>query len=231
MGTPRWVELYQALQHPGPSSLGSRICSEALTRLEADDAAISLVIEDAYSLVATTSHRASLLEEEQFVVGEGPSFVGANGATPVIVDDLAASAARALWPSFARSAAEQGVRAAFAFPVRIGDARVGILTAYRVEPGTLSAEAYEDGILLGRFSAELLLQMQAGVTGTALAPVFDPGVTDQARLQQAAGMVAEQLSLSVVDAMVRLRAAAFAAEISLDELVRQILDRTLSLEP
>jgi len=209
--------------------LGQKICLTANECLATDESSLSLVLDEVISLVAAEGDRASVLEREQFLLGQGPSFDGARQDLPVLGDDLDARHARLRWPQIAGTAVSLGLHAAYAFPIRIGEARVGVLTAYRNTASSLAPSAYEDGLLLCSIAAELLLDAQAG--GTALAPTFEAGVLDQARTQQAAGMIAEQLGITLAHALLRLRTAAFQEGWSLDEAARRVLDHDLMLEP
>src|SRR5664279_2497680 len=56
---------------------------------------------------------------------------------PVAVTDLALPRARLRWPRFATPALAGGVRAVFAFPVRLDTVPVGVPNIYRATAGTL----------------------------------------------------------------------------------------------
>ena len=75
-----------------------------------------------------------------------------------------------------------------------------------------------------------LLQQQAGASPVDLADAFSPGVDHQSQIQFAAGMVSEQLGVSIVEALVRLRARAYAQERSLNSVARSVINRELTFE-
>jgi hypothetical protein len=61
--------------------------------------------------------------------------------------------------------------------------------------------------------------------------VFVEGGADiHAAVHQAAGMVSVQLGVSVADALVRLRAHAFAADRPLTQVAREVIARTLRFD-
>jgi hypothetical protein len=72
-------------------------------------------------------------------LGEGPyRNVSASGG-PVLASDLATRDATRRGPVFAPAAHQAGAAAVFAFPLRVGAIRTGVLGPYRDRPGPLSA--------------------------------------------------------------------------------------------
>ena len=63
-----------------------------------------------------------------------------------------------------------------------------------------------------------------------LADAFSPGVNHQSQIQLAAGMMSEQLGVSIVEALVRLRARAYAQEHSLNSVARSVINREVIFE-
>jgi ANTAR domain len=167
------------------------------------------------------------LEELQFTLGQGPGVDAAAGA-PVLVADLAAAAAR--WPVFAPAAAELGVRAVFALPLRIGAISVGALLAHRATPGPLVDGALADAFALADAVTLLLLHRQStgtGRVGDGPQPGWARPATYRAEVYQATGMISVQLGVSVAEALVRLRAYAYAdgrliAEVAADVVARRL---------
>jgi hypothetical protein len=146
--------------------------------------------------VAVTDGIASLLEDLQFTLGEGPCVDSSTTGRPVLQPDLATTGP-VRWPGFAAGALEAGIAAVFALPLRVGGIRLGVLT---------EALAHADA------ATAILLDLQAHTsadgTGTGLIPV----VTDHADVHQATGIVSVQAHVTLTQALVLLRARAFAAE-------------------
>lgn len=136
----------------------------------------------------------------------------------------------ARWPIFAKLAQEHQVHGVFAFPLRIGDAYFGVLAVYRFRAGEPTAMEYTDGLILSSLATAELVRHQAGAGLDSGAGVFEPGLYDQSPLQIAAGMVAEALNISIVAALVRIRAQAFADEQPVNRIAQQIVARTLVLD-
>ena len=182
-------------------------------------------------MLAASDGPATILEDLQYTLGEGPCVDSARTGRPVLDADLERSGRRR-WPRFAPGALEAGVRAVFAFPLGVGDIRIGVLDLYRDVPGTLSepvmvdAESYADAATL------LLLHMHAeqplnDETGTG----WVDGLADRSEVHQATGMVSVQSGVSLSDALLLLRARSFAAERPLDEVARDVVDRVIRFAP
>ena len=111
--------------------------------------------------------------------------------------------------------ARPGAAAVFAFPLRIGAVRAGVLGLYRERPGPLTAFQLGDALVFADTATMLLLdaQDQAGErprgSGRPRRPARGPGL-HRAEIDQATGMLTEQLGAGIADAFVRLRAYAYA---------------------
>ena len=211
-------------------SVTQRICAVARELLSARIASLALVIDHAYSPIADSDALGTLLDEEQFALGDGPTFDAQNSPAPVILDDVHAHRAAARWPIFVKLAQKHQVHGVFAFPLRIGDAYLGVLTVYRIRAGEPSAKEYRDGLILSSLATAEIIRNQAGAEPESGVGIFEPGLYDQSALQIAAGMVAESLNISIVAALVRIRARAFANELPVNRIAQQIVARTLTLD-
>ena len=227
----RWQLIADKIGALDPAlSVSERICLVAREHLGGQSASLALVIDHAYSPIAGTDALGTRLDEEQFALGGGPTFAAQNSPAPIILDDVHAHRAVARWPIFAKLAQEHQVHGVFAFPLRIGDAYLGVLTVYRFRAGEPTAMEYTDGLILSSLAAAELVRLQAGAGSDSGAGVFGPGLHGQPALQVAAGMVAEALNISIVAALVRIRAQAFADEEPVNRIAQQIVARTLVLD-
>src|SRR5674476_240778 len=77
-------------------------------------------------IVAASDGPAAMMEELQYTLGEGPCVESSRTGRPVLQPDLEVSAP-ARWPGFSAGALEAGIRAIFAFPLRVGAVRLGVL--------------------------------------------------------------------------------------------------------
>ncbi|HEU5475498.1 MAG TPA: GAF and ANTAR domain-containing protein [Actinophytocola sp.] len=180
-------------------------------------------------MVATDDNSAELAEL-QFTLGEGPSADAMSGAEPVLAADLSAPASRCRWPMFAPAATRRGVLAMFSFPLALGAVRVGVLDLYRDRAGGLAGEELADALVFADAALLLVLDDRGGITG-AYPDLVDGGFDEwRAEVHQAAGMVSVQLGLGVEEALVRLRAYAYARDRRLVEVARDVLGRRLRFD-
>lgn len=128
----------------------------------AADAGIVLADEDGtLHVLASTSERASDVEEEQLGVREGPCLESYRTGEPVDLPDLADTDR---WPAFTHVALEQGFRSAHATPLRLGSRTLGALNVFSENYGSLSAgeiallQAFTDVAALALVHSENLQQ-------------------------------------------------------------------------
>ena len=193
---------------------------------------------DAGYLMQVTDEIGEVLAELELTLGEGPSVDVATSGGPVLASDLGTPEAGSRWPGFAPAARVAGVAAVFTFPLRIGAIRAGVLGLYRNRPGALSAFQLGDALVFADTATLLLLDADAGALRAGDgAPVSGPGgqpadlALHRAEIDQATGMLTEQLGVGIADAFIRLRAYAFAYDLRLTDVAREIVARRLRLRP
>ncbi|MFF0268506.1 ANTAR domain-containing protein [Kribbella sp. NPDC004536] len=205
-----------------------RACAAALTAV---GAGVALTRNGGlWEPLVASSPEATELDELQFTLGEGPSDDAVANGTPVLESDLSGFGAGRRWPAFAAGATERDVGAAFAFPVGVGAARVGVLTVYRRERGPLSAELLQDALVYADAVLVLALDDRSGISTDADQLIAAAFSARRAEVHQAAGVVAAQLAISVTDALARLRAHAYSSGLSLQEVAAETMAGHLRLE-
>jgi hypothetical protein len=177
--------------------------------------------------LCSTGRVAALIEELQYTLGEGPCIDAYQTGGPITEPDLAAPVSPR-WPAFTPKVIDAGARAIFGFPVRIGAARIGALNLYRDQPGRLSDDQHADALLMADVIARTVFTLQAGTEPGSIPAEFGSDI--HAVVHQAAGMVSVQLDISVGEALVRLRAHAFATDRRLNEVAREVVARTLRFD-
>ena len=119
------------------------------------------------------------------------------------------------------------MRAVFGFPLQVGAVRLGALNLCCDRPGPLSYDQHADALVMAGIAARSILVFQAGAPPGALAAELEEGADFHYVVNQAAGMVAAQLDISVGQALVRLRAYAFGSGRPLTEVAKDVVERTL----
>ena len=210
-------------------------CMAVVAAVEVTGAWLSAARDvEAGHLIWVTDDVSEQLAELQLTLGEGPSLDVAASSGPVLASDLADAEYGRRWPAFAPAALQVGAAAIFAFPLRIGAIRAGALGLYRKQPGSLSTFQLGDALTFADAATLLMLDGQGQAAGD---PAAGPGgqpsglVVHRAEIDQATGMLTEQLGIDIADAFVRLRAYAYAHDLRLIDVARDIVAHRLRLGP
>ncbi len=200
-----------------------------------DAAAISLVFDGATSAtLGSSSSHARACDELQFTIGEGPCLESVATRAPVLVSDLAAPT-EVRWPVYGPAMLELKIRGVYAMPVVVAGEYVGALDLFRAVPGQLSAAELSGAVVAAELAGIPFLDL---FDGDLQAAVSDPGSNawaelnslSRAEVSQATGMLVAQLGIDPAEALLRLRAHAYAAGRPATDIARDILERRLTLE-
>jgi hypothetical protein len=217
------------------------VCAAAVTAVEVTGAWLTAAAGlEAGHLMQATDAVGEHLAELQLTLGEGPSLEVAAFGGPALASDLAERESGRRWPAFAPAALQAGAAAVFAFPLTIGAIQAGVLGLYRDRPGALSDAQLGDALLFADTGTLLLLDAQADELGQVdwLGQAGGLGQVDgqqahlgrhRAEIDQATGMLTEQLAVGITEAFTRLRAYAYANDLRLVDVARDIVARRLRL--
>jgi stage V sporulation protein SpoVS len=186
-------------------------------------AAIAVVSENGHRGVLCSSNTAAAtVEELQATLGEGPGIDAHRLGVPVSDADLAASDL-SRWLAFCGPAVDAGAAAVFAFPLRLGGIRLGTLTFNHAGAGRLTDDQYAEALFMVQIVTQTVLTIQAKASPGTVAGALEALVDDGAEVHQAAGMLAVRFSVGVGEALVRLRALAYAEGRSVAELAHDVV--------
>jgi hypothetical protein len=229
------------------------LCHDCVTDLDAAAGVVSLMTRAGYRAAAhATDPRARRLDEDQFTLGEGPTLDAFDTASEVLAVDLRDDPWPTRWPLFVPAAARLSIRAALSFPLRAGARSLGVMTVYgtdvvRVDEQRLSrakttAEQVTMTLLAGQQSrpsvddgvdpgddTDATADAAPATTGAG-GEVDSAVVYYRAEIYQASGMIMAQLNCTIDEAMTRLRAYAFARDLPLQDVARQVVDRKLRFD-
>jgi len=220
--------ILSALAQRGPLDLSTypeRVCAVAVGLLGMTGAGLILMTNGQAGAVWASDEAVNKIEEAQLTLGEGPGVDAFVLGSPVLEPDLARFSPR--WLFFRRAALALGVRALFSLPLQVGVIRIGVLNLYRLEPGFLSDDELADALILADVATQDLLDLQA--MGNMPWTGAD-GVGQRAKVHQATGMVAAQLSSTMGDALARLRAHAFSTGANIFDVAEDVVSRRLRFE-
>jgi ANTAR domain len=222
----------QSASHGGRVSAADA-CAAVVAAVEVTGAWLTAARNaEAGHLIQVTDGRSERLSELQLTLGEGPSLDAAASGGPVLASDLAADGYAGRWPAFTQAALQAGAAAIFAFPLRIGAIRAGTLGLYRDQPGSLTNFQLGDALTFADTATLLMLDGQGQAAGD---PGTGPGgqpaglALHRAEIDQATGMLTEQLGVDMADAFVRMRAYAYVNDLRLTDVARDIIARRLRL--
>jgi len=197
-----------------------RVCRDAVHALSASGAGLSVMARNGVHGIATASDPSTArIEELQFTFGEGPCVDALAMSRPVLVSNLAEGAGR--WPVYAAAAHNAGIRAVFAFPLQVGAARLGVLDVFRTSAGALSRDELGQAFAFADRAVTTLLDSQEHATAArdGLSGTIEP----RAEIFQAQGMVMVQLGVTITEALVRMRAYAYAENRPLSEVAADVV--------
>jgi hypothetical protein len=212
-----------------------RLCQACVLLFDVDAAAISIVFDGtSKGTLGSSDEPARRYDEVQFIIGEGPCLDSVATEGPVFVSDLA-DPAETRWPAYGRTMLGHEIRGISAVPVVVAGEFVGALDLFRSEPGPLDARQLAGAVAAAELAGVPLLDL---MSADLRAAVDDPNsnawtelnALSRAEVSQATGMTVAQLGIDPADALVRLRAHAYATGRSATDTARDILDRRLTLE-
>jgi hypothetical protein len=185
-------------------------------------------------VMGVTGPVSEQLAELQLTMGEGPCQDVLASAGPVLAGDLGDAETVRRWPAFTPAARQLGAGAVFAFPLIVGVIRAGVLGLYRGAPGPLPDRKLGDLLVLADVATVMLLASAAGDAENGDGAGLDGQAPDlalhRAEVDQATGMLTEQLGVPAAEAFVRLRAYAYSQDRRLADVAGDIVARRLRLD-
>ena len=200
-----------------------------------DAAAISLVFAGAASgTLGSSGAAARAYDELQFTFGEGPCLDSVALRAPVLIADLA-NGNDGRWPAYGPAMLDYKIRGIFAIPVVVAGEFVGALDLFRAQPGELHVDDLAGAVVAAELAGMPLLDLmhsdlQAAVNDPDSDAWAEFNALSRTEVSQATGMLVAQLGVEPAEALVRLRAHAYATNRSATDVARDILDRRLYLE-
>jgi hypothetical protein len=201
-----------------------RLCRAAASSLPVGGAVVHLMSGAAGDGVVAASDRAAReLGELEFALGEGPALEAFATRRPVLIPDLGSHGA-GRWPGYSSLARERNVEAVFALPLDLGVLAFGALELYADAAGPLDDGDADLALAFAGIGTQTLLDNTIVKDNGQLEPGLALAMDRRGEIAQAQGMVMVDLRVSLGEALVRMRAHAFASEMTLLELARMVID-------
>jgi hypothetical protein len=228
MNADQSTRLAVAFARETARSATGRLCTACVEVLGVTGAGITIMDGVQAGPLCVSGPDVAALEDEQYTIGLGPCrdafLTGVSVHAPRLDSD-----ASTRWPTFVALARTCGIGAVFAYPLSIAGAKVGVLTLYQQLEGSLTVAQCDDSLALVGVLTETVLSLQDDAPLGTLAPGLDDAVKYRAEIYQAAGMIAVQLGVPADEALVRIRAHAFANDQTVAKIASLIVARRLRL--
>jgi len=174
-------------------------------------------------VVAASSEAARLLEQLQVQLGQGPCLDCFRSGRAVTATDLGTDGR---WPQFAEAAAEAGLGAVQALPMRLREQVIGALNLFRAAPGDFDPVNVRVGQALADVATIGLLHERTMRRRDTLNEQLQAALNSRVVIEQAKGKLAERLGLDMDQAFNVLRDHARSRNIRLSDLARAFIDGT-----
>ena len=212
-----------------------RICEACLTLRGVEAAAISLVYDGTnIGTLGASSAAARTFDELQFTLGEGPCLDSVTHRAPVMITDLADPNERR-WPFYGPALLAHDIRAVAAVPIVVAGEYVGALDLFGSIPGQWEDDQWAAAVMAAELAALPVLDLldddlQIAATDPDSTAWTHLHALSRAEVGQASGMLIAQLNIGPTQALMRLRAHAYATGVSATEIARDIIGRRLRLD-
>lgn len=201
-----------------------RLCLLAIEQVPCDGAAVMVTAAGLLAgRLASAGDSARRAAEAEFDLGEGPSFEVLRSDRPVLIDHVT-KASSARWPVLGERLLEADIASIFAFPLRLGAIRLGVVQISRLAPSPLSDSSYATARIIVDLMTDAVLFLQAGLVHADVDDLLSSAGADRLRVHQATGMVAELLACPIPDALARMRARAYAEGVPLLDLADRVIE-------
>lgn len=219
-------QVLAASRRPGAErQLPTALCQALCEALPVDAAALTLLTDTPYrQLLGVSDRRAVVLEEAEYLTGEGPCVTAAVTGEPVLVNDMSQPVSK--WPLFRAGLEQDGYGAVYAFPLRFESQAFGVAALLCEQPGLIVPQTMQRATQAVGATARVLLPAFWRLLAHGTLPSWEPAgllETHWATTHAASGWLSERLGLPVEEALARLRARAFSSGRPLPRISAEIL--------
>lgn len=153
-------------------------------------------------VVASSTERARLLELFEIQKEQGPCLDCFRTGKRVVAEDLDDMAR---WPLFREEASKVGFYAVYSLPLRLQTDIVGALNLFRTTSGPLNEEDFAGAQAMADIATIGIMQERAVRESTILAEQLQRALNSRVVIEQAKGVLAERLHLSLDSAFNLMR--------------------------
>ncbi len=203
------------------SAMCYELCERVTDVLSAAGAGVA-VTDDRGSLrfMTGTSARVVQIEAVQDDQQVGPCVTAAATQKPVTISDVRTITD---WPGYREAAERLGFRSVVGYPLSLGTERFGALNVYDDAPRAWSDEAITAIGVFADMATALIVRASQLQEATMLAAQLQTALDNRVLIEQAKGMIATQLDVSVDRAFQILRSHARNHQLKLSKVAEAVV--------
>ncbi|WP_116953441.1 ANTAR domain-containing protein [Jiangella endophytica] len=179
------------------------------------------------NLVAASTEETRLLELSQLQNSEGPCLDAFRTGRAMSLDDLSVDG-DGRWPQFAPAARDAGFAAVHALPMRLREAVIGAMNLFSTRTGRLADESLALGQAMADVATIGILHERTIKHQEVVVGQLQSALDSRILVEQAKGVLAERLAISVDDAFALLRGHARSTNSKLREVAGAVVDGTIT---
>lgn len=183
--------------------------------------------EGTLHIVASTSERASDIEEAQIGALEGPCLVCVQSGELVEVPDISRSQDR--WPNFAATSESRGLRAAHAVPMRLRTRVLGGMNLFSDQLGLFDDRDAALSLALAQLATISIIQSRTIESRTTVSAELQRALESRVIIEQAKGVVAYQRGIGMDGAFALLRNHARSNNLGIRAFAERVVNRKVNL--
>jgi GAF domain-containing protein len=176
--------------------------------------------------VASSSEQMRLVELLELQHKEGPCLEAFQSGRVTMT--IAADDAQKQWPIFGAHARDAGLASLAGVPMRLRTDRIGALNLFSRRPGGLTEEDQNIAQALADIATIGVLQARAIHDGQVVATQLQTALESRVAIEQAKGILAEYMAISVDDAFGLLRTYARSNNLKLTDAARRVVAGSVS---
>jgi GAF domain-containing protein len=176
-------------------------------------------------VIASSEERMRLLELFELQGAQGPCLDAFSSGAAL---QAGASDSRARWPVFAPHASEVGFQRMCAVPLRVRDDVIGALNLFRSSDEAFTDTEMDIAQAMAEIAAVALIQERALREHNLLIEQLQTALNSRVIIEQAKGMLAEYLTVTVDEAFLLIRTYTRNRNRKLAEVANEIVERQLT---
>jgi transcriptional regulator with GAF, ATPase, and Fis domain len=201
------------------------LCTDVVQLVGAETAGVMLADrQGGLRLLASSEERMRILEVFELQNQQGPCVDAFR--TQETVEATLADGGR-LWPSFSPYAAELGFQYMCAVPLQLRHITIGALNLFRASDDRFAEADLEIAQAMAKVAATSLLQRRTIHEGNLVSEQLQAALQSRIAIEQAKGVLAEYLDISVDEAFEHLRRHARRNNRKLTDLARDVANKVI----